>query len=269
MSVRVCRTRRLFTCSSRRPKYCRPLTLNVPPLSPNAFSVSICNVTVVSPFASKPCWTPPLRLPNVSMFSRMVSVIAVIAERWPKPAHVAEQVLILPRRAEESERRAALGVAVATPGGVAASGAGADLLRGMRPSPRPVGRAELNLPWAAQAKQAVASPNAIPIATRRRMLAGTTREPGRMRKEDAIPNPGPAAVRAVANATSSGRPDVKEGVRGESGPFQNYRMTAGPTQSFRQGASPSASPPAGRRKMRGLKRDIVFAGGASCALCHR
>jgi hypothetical protein len=33
----------------------------------------------------------------------------VIAERWPKPAHVAEQVLILPRRAEESERRAALG----------------------------------------------------------------------------------------------------------------------------------------------------------------
>lgn len=48
--------------------------MSVPPLRPNAFSVSSCSVTVVSPFGSIPCLAPPVTLPNTSKFSSMVSV---------------------------------------------------------------------------------------------------------------------------------------------------------------------------------------------------
>ena len=86
------------------PQYWRPLTLSVPPLRPNAFSVSICSVTVVRPSVSKPCLTPPDRLPNVSTFSRIVSWTPYLSRAGLRPAHVAKQVLALKVQAERSRR---------------------------------------------------------------------------------------------------------------------------------------------------------------------
>ena len=114
--------------------------MSVPPLRPNAFSVSICSVTVVSPFGSQPCLTPPERFPNTSTFSSMVSVTPYLAKAGLKP-HMS------PSRFWPCRSKPNGPGAVAAAGGVAASARNCGPASCGRARPRGSAPAEAGVCW--------------------------------------------------------------------------------------------------------------------------
>ena len=84
MPLAVCKVSRLVAL--RLPPWiCSALALNSPPFQPNAGCVSICSVAVVRPLYSKPWRTPPVTLPNTSLFSTMLSAMPYLDRSGRRP----------------------------------------------------------------------------------------------------------------------------------------------------------------------------------------